>query len=97
MIDKKVSLGICAMEKKVKSKHMQHILLGLSKFDEFNIIIFEQKMIFELKVEKWPIVDSMIVFFSGGFPYSKVMQYINLRKPFLINDFELFFYFQLYL
>lgn len=77
------------MEKKVKSKHMQHILLGLSKFDEFNIIIFEQKMIFDLEVEKWPIVDSMIVFFSGGFPYSKVMQYINLRKPFLINDFEM--------
>ena len=31
----------------------------------------------------------MIVFFSTGFPYTKVLKYINLRKPFLPNDFEI--------
>ena len=30
----------------------------------------------------------MIVFFSNGFPYNKVLEFIKLRKPFLINDFE---------
>ena len=68
---------------------MQHILLGLSKFDEFNLVIFDEKMIFKEEVTKWPVVDAMIVFFSGGFPYSKVLQYIKLNNPFLINDFEM--------
>ena len=89
MLVSKVSLGICAMAKKVNSKHMQHILLGLSKFDEFNLVIFDEKMIFKEEVTKWPVVDAMIVFFSGGFPYSKVLQYIKLNNPFLINDFEM--------
>ena len=30
----------------------------------------------------------MIVFFSTGFPFNKVLDYIKLRKPFLVNDFE---------
>ena len=29
----------------------------------------------------------MIVFFSKRFPFKKVLEYIKLRKPFLVNDF----------
>ena len=36
--DKVIRLGICAMEKKIKSQHMQKILTGLSVFEEFKII-----------------------------------------------------------
>lgn len=87
--EERIKLGICAMEKKVKSKHMQNILKGLEAFDEFELIIFDEFTIFNKEVEDWPFVHSMIIFFSNRFPYSKGLKYLNLRKPFLINDFEI--------
>ena len=76
------------MAKKVKAPHMTQIMQNIEKFPEFTLVIFEESLIFNEEVEKWPIVESLIVFYSTGFPYSKVSKYINLRKPFLINDFE---------
>ena len=85
---KKIKLGICAMEKKVNSKHMQNIL-NLLPEQEITIIIFEEKIIFDKPIEEWPIVDALIIFFSDGFPYKKGLKYVNYRNPFLINDFEM--------
>ena len=82
------SIGICAMDKKVKSKHMEKILSNLKSFDEFEIIIIPEEIFTKEDIENWPIVESLIVFFSTGFPFGKVNEYIKLRKPFLINDFE---------
>ena len=84
-----IRLGICAMEKKVYSKHMQHILNGLRQYSEISIIIFDESIIFGKQIEEWPIVDALIIFFSDGFPYKKGLQYVNYRNPFLINDFEM--------
>ena len=86
---KKHSLGICAMKKKIHSPHMQQILDFIKEFNDFDLIEFKEEMLFNQEVEEWPIVESMIVFYSTGFPYSKVLKYINLRKPFLPNDFEI--------
>ena len=83
------TLGICAMSKKVNSKHMQKILKNIKKFDEFKLVYFSEDLIFGEEIENWPIVESMIVFFSTGFPFYKVLDYIKLRKPFLVNDFEM--------
>ena len=85
----KVKLGICAMEKKTKSKAMQNILDILNKFTEFKIIIFSEEIIFKKEIDEWPIVDALIIFFSDGFPFNKGLKYINLRQPFLVNDFEI--------
>ena len=86
---KKHTLGICAMKKKIHSPHMQSILDFIKQFNDFELIEFKEQMLFNEDIEKWPIVESMIVFYSSGFPYSKVLKYINLRKPFLPNDFEI--------
>ena len=86
---KKHSLGICAMKKKIHSPHMQQILDFIKEFNDFELVEFKEEMIFNEDIEKWPIVESMIVFYSTGFPYYKVLKYINLRKPFLPNDFEI--------
>ena len=83
------TLGICAMSKKVNSKHMQKILKNIKKFDEFKLVYFSEDLIFGEEIENWPLVESMIVFFSTGFPFYKVLDYIKLRKPFLVNDFEM--------
>lgn len=47
----KVKIGICTMEKKVNSKHMQNILKGLQAFTEFEIIIFSEEVIFNNEIE----------------------------------------------
>ena len=86
---KKHTLGICAMKKKIHSPHMQQILEFIKNFNDFDLIEFTEDLIFNEEVENWPVVESMIVFFSTGFPYSKVLKYINLRKPFLPNNFEM--------
>ena len=85
----KVKLGICAMAKKTNSKAMNNILENLSKFKEFKIIIFSEEIIFKKEIEDWPIVDALIIFFSDGFPFNKGLKYIELRKPFLVNDFAI--------
>ena len=85
----KIKLGICAMEKKSNSDPMKKILDNLNKNKEFTIIIFSENIIFKTEIENWPIVDALIIFFSDGFPFNKGLKYINLRHPFLINDFEI--------
>lgn len=88
-LKKLIKLGICAMPKKVNSTHMKNILDNFQSFEEFKIIIFTEDIIFKTEIDKWPIVDALIIFYSDGFPYNKGLKYINLRKPFLINDFEM--------
>ena len=77
------------MSKKVNSIPMKNILDNFKQFEEFKIIIFTEEIIFKAEIENWPIVDALIIFFSDGFPYNKGLKYINLRKPFLVNDFEI--------
>ena len=84
-----IKLGICAMAKKVNSTPMKNILENLKLYEEFKIVIFSEDIIFKTDIENWPIVDALVIFFSDGFPYNKGLKYINLRKPYLINDFEL--------
>ena len=86
---KLIKLGICAMPRKVNNPHMRNILDNFQHFEEFKIIIFTEEIIFKTEIEDWPIVDALIIFYSDGFPYNKALKYINLRKPFLINDFEM--------
>ena len=47
----KIKVGICAMPKKIRSKQMQNILMGLEGFDELQIIIFDENVIFNMNVE----------------------------------------------
>ena len=77
------------MPRKINNPHMKNILDNFQSFEEFEIIIFTEDIIFKQEIENWPIVDALIIFYSDGFPYNKALKYINLRKPFLINDFEM--------
>jgi len=82
----KITVGICAMNKKTYSKPMKEILTRLKKIRLLHFEVFQDEMILNEDVEKWPIVDCLISFYSTGFPLDKAMNYVDLRKPFLLND-----------
>ncbi|KAI7741396.1 hypothetical protein M8C21_000856 [Ambrosia artemisiifolia] len=91
---KKVIVGVCVMEKKVKcgsevfSAPMGQILERLQAFGEFEIIYFGDRVILEEPIERWPICDCLIAFHSSGYPLEKAEAYAALRKPFLVNELE---------
>jgi hypothetical protein len=84
-ITKKIVLGICALDKKTKSKPMGELLDRLPA-DLFEIKIFGDECILNEPIESWPVVEVLITFYSTKFPTEKALEYIKLRKPFLIND-----------
>ena len=56
--------------------------------DKFDIVIFGDQAILNEDIETWPVVECLIAFASGKYPTRKVLQYVALRKPFLINDLD---------
>ncbi|KAE8668634.1 Inositol hexakisphosphate and diphosphoinositol-pentakisphosphate kinase [Hibiscus syriacus] len=85
---KKITVGVCVMEKKVFSAPMGQILDRLKAFGEFEIIHFGDKVILEEPIESWPICDCLIAFYSSGYPLEKAEAYAALRKPFLVNELD---------
>jgi inositol hexakisphosphate/diphosphoinositol-pentakisphosphate kinase len=84
----KITLGICAMDKKASSKPMKEILSRLPA-DVFEIVMYGDEMILNTPVEEWPVVEVLIAFYSSRFPTEKALEYIKLHKPFLLNDLEM--------
>eukprot|EP00522_Entomoneis_paludosa_P001607 CAMPEP_0172471962 /NCGR_PEP_ID=MMETSP1065-20121228/68088_1 /TAXON_ID=265537 /ORGANISM="Amphiprora paludosa, Strain CCMP125" /LENGTH=1428 /DNA_ID=CAMNT_0013230077 /DNA_START=31 /DNA_END=4318 /DNA_ORIENTATION=- len=84
----RIRLGICAMDKKAKSKPMAEIL---SRLDEnlFHVIFFGDETILKRSVEEWPICHVVIAFFSKGYPLDKAKDYVRLRNPVILNDLEM--------
>jgi Diphosphoinositol pentakisphosphate kinase 2 N-terminal domain/Histidine phosphatase superfamily (branch 2) len=88
---RRVVLGVCAMDKKTRSKPMTQILDRLRAYGEFEIVVFGNALMLDdnVGVEDWPLVDCLIAFFSSGFPLQKALDYTRLRRPHLINDLEM--------
>jgi inositol hexakisphosphate/diphosphoinositol-pentakisphosphate kinase len=81
-------VGVCAMDKKARSKPMREILSRLPE-DLFEVIIFGDKAILEDDIETWPIVECLIAFYSTKFPTEKALKYVALRSPMMLNDLEM--------
>jgi len=84
----KITLGVCAMDKKANSKPMRQILNRLNPA-LYDIIIFGDDRIVNEPIETWPVVECLITFYSSNFPIERALKYIELRNPFLINDLKM--------
>ena len=82
----KIAIGICAMDKKARSKQMQNIVKRLVRYGEFEIVTFGDDTIVNKPVEEWPVVSCLLAWHSEGFPLKKAQQYVILRRPYLVND-----------
>ena len=84
---RKICVGVCAMDKKARSKAMSAILTRLEKFDEFEVVVFGDEMILQKEVTEWPVVDALLSWFSDGFPLAKAERYSQLHKGiYMVND-----------
>ncbi|XP_041444199.1 inositol hexakisphosphate and diphosphoinositol-pentakisphosphate kinase 1 isoform X2 [Xenopus laevis] len=92
--ERQIVVGICAMNKKSKSKPMTQILERLCKFEYITVVIMSEDVILNEPVENWPICDCLISFHSKGFPLDKAVAYSKLRNPFLINDLNMQYFIQ---
>ena len=68
---------------------MQEILRSCPKIA--SATIFGNDVILEKPIEDWPVVEVLIAFYSNNFPTKKALDYVNLRKPFMINDLKMKF------
>ncbi|KXZ56516.1 hypothetical protein GPECTOR_1g463 [Gonium pectorale] len=82
----KLRVGVCAMDKKARSKPMKEILERLTAWGEFEVVIFGDDVILDKPTEEWPLVECLLCWHSDGFPLKKAQEYILNRRPFLVND-----------
>jgi len=73
----KILVGICAMDKKARSKPMAEILSRLDD-EVFDVEIFGNSTILSEPITSWPVVDVLIAFFSDGFPLAKAEEYVEV-------------------
>jgi inositol-hexakisphosphate/diphosphoinositol-pentakisphosphate 1-kinase len=86
--DSRIRLGICAIDKKARSRPMAEIL---SRLDEnlFRVVFFGDAILRDQPASEWPICDVLIAFYSKGYPLHKAKEYVQLRQPFLLNDLDM--------
>eukprot|EP00804_Cyclotella_cryptica_P009696 CCRYP_011232-RC/>CCRYP_011232-RC protein AED:0.07 eAED:0.07 QI:178/0.84/0.78/1/0.69/0.5/14/828/1553 len=85
---KRIRIGVCAMDKKARSKPMAEILSRLDP-QTFEPVFFGDSVILKEPVENWPVCDVLIAFYSNGYPLDKAEKYVNLRRPYLLNDLKM--------
>ena len=67
---------------------MKNILTRLAQESVIELVMFTDHTILNEPVEDWPICNSLIAFYSNGFPLEKAIEYVKLRNPLVLNDLQ---------
>ena len=70
----------------IQSEAMRNVLHFLGHLKQLNIIVFGERVILDVPVEKWPPCNALIAFHSGKYPLQKAIAYANMHNPAVIND-----------
>lgn len=57
---------LAAMDKKARSKQMNHIVERLLRYGEFEVVVFGDETILNTPVEDWPTCDCLLCWHSGA-------------------------------
>lgn len=68
----KIRVGICAMDKKARSRPMNAIVDRMLAFGEFEIFVFGDDCILNRPIQEWPTCECLLSWHSDGFPLVKV-------------------------
>lgn len=74
-----IRLGFCCMAKKMNQPTMKALQDRFLGFGNFELVLFDENMILNDEITKWPTVDCMIAFNSGGFPLDKAIKYAQMH------------------
>ena len=73
----KIRVGICAMDKKARSRPMSAIVDRMLAFGEFEIFTFGDDCILTKPIQDWPTCECLLSWHSDGFPLAKVQLYLS--------------------
>ena len=71
----KIRVGICAMDKKARSRPMNAIVDRMLAFGEFEIFTFSDECILTKPIQEWPTCECLLSWHSDGFPLAKVFKF----------------------
>lgn len=84
--ENRISVLIIARQKKVMAPPMQKILAVLMSFDELAVWVLSESMLLHVPEDQWPPCQSLIAFYSKGYPLDKVERYVAMHQPYQVND-----------
>jgi inositol hexakisphosphate/diphosphoinositol-pentakisphosphate kinase len=96
-INKPLSIGICALEKKTSSVNTKFLIDCIGQCHSGNdndtnsasivqVFCFKDSTILESPIDQWPTCDALLCYHSVGFPIERAIQYENELKSFSFND-----------
>lgn len=77
------------MDKKVQGKPMRELVKRMEAFGDFVMVEFGDDVLLNKPIEEWPLCDTLIAFYSDGFPLQKAIEYSKMHpRMYLLNDLE---------
>lgn len=83
-------VGVMGVRRKLDSKAMCRILSYIGEYDVgLRLVQIDEHVMSRQSIEQWPIVDVVIPLYSKLFPLQKVLKYVALRSPIVVNDLQM--------
>lgn len=79
-------IAVAAEGRKLHSAPVQAILASLRRADPTIHVLHFDDVLMARPITSWPLVHVLLTLYSTAFPLDKVLRYIALRNPLLLNN-----------